>query len=205
MRSLRYALLQRGLRMCRPHCARHCGEAKGTARVAFALQAFADLFSGSAQPWGQGGSTFMLVGAPSNRLQHAHSLIRTHSARARVRTTSSTHKSPHTHTHIDTLTHTLAHTRTHSLTHALTHPHIRVRAVRALSYTANFVSVLAVSTAATACIADLLFSKPRGRSRRTRHTDRLCFEALCLVCAPPASTRNAHCERAGHPVWGYPF
>ena len=60
-----------------------------------------------------------------------------------------------------------------------------VRAVRALSYMANFLSVFAVSTISTASIALVLFSKPRGRIRRTRHTDRLRFEALCWVCAPP--------------------
>ena len=63
-----------------------------------ASQAFADLFSGSAQPWGQGGSTLILVGAPSNRPQHSHSLMRTHSARATVRTTY-THTKAHTPTH----------------------------------------------------------------------------------------------------------
>ena len=75
---------------------------------------------------------------------------------------------------------------------------MRVRAVRALSYTTNFFSMFAVCTMFTASIAHLLFSKPRGRSRRTRHTDRRCFEALCLVCAPPASTRDTHCEYSGH-------
>jgi hypothetical protein len=72
-----------------------------------------------------------------------------------------------------------------------------VRAVRALLYLANVASVLAVSPTATACIAYLLFAKPRGRSRRTRHTDRLCFEALCWVCPPPPST---HCEYSWYPL-----
>jgi hypothetical protein len=111
--TARCALLQRGLRMCGPQCVRHWGKAKGTARVAMrcvatardamrcnALQAFADLFSGSAQPWSQGGSTFMLVGAPSNRPQHA----RTRSyedillALACAQSPAHTHKHTHTHT-----------------------------------------------------------------------------------------------------------
>ena len=71
----------------------------------------------------------------------------------------------------------------------------RVRAVRELSFTANFFSMLAVCTIFTAGIAHLLFSK-RGRIRRTS-TDRLCFEALCSVCVPAASTRNTTLSTQG--------
>ena len=66
---------------------------------------------------------------------------------------------------------------------------MRLRAVRAVSYTTNFFSKFAVCTMFTASIAHVLFSKPRGRIRRTRRTDRLCFEALCLVCGPPRVLR----------------
>ena len=145
------------------------------ARVA--LQAFSDLLSRSAHPRRQAAPTFTLAGAPSAA----------HRARALVRSR-----------------------RRNSARRACAHPPTSwaracVRAVCALSYLANFLSVLVVSTIATASIAFLLFSKPRGRTRRTRHTDRLCFEALCLVCAPPVSTQNTGGEHSGHPVQGAQF
>jgi len=158
--------------------ARPWGNAERKGRVA--LQAFSDLLSGSAYSRSQGFSTFMLVGAPST-------------ARARTRS----------YRHI-----LLAHTRAQPPTH--THTRVLdvcacalcVRAVRVLSYMANFLSVFAVSTISTASIALLLFWKPHGRSRRTRHTYRLCFKALCWVCAPPASTQSIQCEYFEYPLLG---
>ncbi len=120
----RCALLQRGVRVCGPQCVRPCGEAKGMARVALrcdGLQAFADLFSGSAQPWSPGGLTFMLVGAPSNCPQHAHTRSHGHIlltlACAQPPAHTHTHTHAHAHTHTRTQTHTHSHMHTQTLAH----------------------------------------------------------------------------------------
>ena len=198
MRSLRCALLQRGVRVCGPQCVRPWERRKE--RLALRCVAgICGLVLGQRTALEPRRLDLHARGCsielPTAR---THSLTRTHSAHARVRTTSSTHA----HAHARARTHSHTHTDTHSLTHAHTDTRTYVCAVRAASYMTNFFSMFAVCTMFTASIAHLLFSKPRGRIRRTRHTDRLRFEALCLVCAPPASTRDTHCEHSGN-RWEY--
>jgi hypothetical protein len=118
--TARCALLQSRLRMSGPQCVRPCGKAKGAARVVLrcdALQAFADLFSGSAKAWSKGGSTLMLVGAPSNRPQHARTRSYGHILLALAFAQPPTHR--HTRTHARTHAHTANHTHAHALSLSL--------------------------------------------------------------------------------------
>ena len=106
--TARCALRQSRLHMSGPQCVRPCGKAKGAARVVLrcdALQAFADLFSGSAKAWSKGGSTLMLVGAPSNRPQHARTRSYEDILLALACAQSPAHTHKHIHTRVDTHTH----------------------------------------------------------------------------------------------------
>ena len=125
MRSLRFALLQRGLRMCGPQCVRPCGEAKGAAGVVLALRCVAmrrrhlRTCSRAAHSLGAKAARPSCSWVLHRIARSTHTLAHTDTFYSRSRAHNlHTHKSPHTHTRIDTLVHTLTHTYTRTQAHA---------------------------------------------------------------------------------------
>ena len=133
MRSLRFALLQRGLRMCGPQCVRPCGEAKGAAGVVLALRCVA-MRRRHLRTCSRAAHS---LGAKAARPSCARVLYRiAHSTECTLAHTDTFYWRSRAHNlqHTRTQTHALTHTHTLAGTYTHQHTHIRVRSACGVLY-----------------------------------------------------------------------